>query len=414
MSSGVVFHSFEFKPNQLTKVADELKHKYKDGRKHLLEDINGDTLPHLIEEIKSLPYNRKAISKYAHGLRSKNVRLLAFLYPYNQEEKTETIKKVFLILSERYQSFIGEIMWRHFQNMPNDPVIVNLLKIAFKSENDDFLSFEKQLRKQMNGAFEQYNVLQAMVTFLPQHQKTLDELMQAMDISLESRLAQYLWYISLKQNIDKNRFTVKEGELKVSEKLDGLTIKNYKEVMVNYLTNVAVNDFNRLFLEQVIEKLKDPRKNDTDWKDMPKVCAEKVKQWLIRNELKQFFAEDTKYDRFRYWERHTKNIKDVDFIQDPMLAIMDFGEFVVVEFAETGNAAYFYHKQAFYEKMYIRVKYGRLSPNQIKLHLKNRDADYYIHKANHFPVKPEPPGWHRIFDGYMRAYMQENFRYRHI
>ncbi|WP_077212397.1 hypothetical protein [Bacillus dakarensis] len=413
MSKSVVFHSFEFQPCKLKELAGFLENKYKDEKKYSSQNLKEDMLPPLLDEIRKLSNEKKFIIDYANNLSSKNIRLLAFYYPYIHNEKADTKKKIHLILKERYQTFVGGIMWNHFQNTPTDPIIISILRLAFNMENDDFLSLDKEIRNTINIAINQKNLLHNLERYLSRQRKTLMDMFKIMSINPEGKLAKYLWYFSLKENLHKPSFLRKEGDLFILGKLHELTIKNYKQVFINYLSNVAVNEFNSLFLEQVLEKLKDPRKNDLDWKDMPPLCIEKVKQWLIRNELKKFFAEDTKYDRFRYWEKHTKNIKDVDFIENPMLAIMDFGEFVVVEFAETGNAAYFYRKEAFYNSMYIKVKYGNHSPNQIKQLLKSKDADYYINKEIHSPSKPEPPGWHTKFNGYMRAYMQGDFLYNH-
>ncbi|MDF0728426.1 hypothetical protein PY093_17450 [Cytobacillus sp. S13-E01] len=85
----------------------------------------------------------------------------------------------------------------------------------------------------------------------------------------------------------------------------------------------------------------------TSWEDFSKEQIDKVKRLMIRNDLQHFFAKDTKYQRFKYWGRFVKTMKDAEIIEQPPMAIMDIDDFIVVEFAETGNAAYFYTKETY-------------------------------------------------------------------
>lgn len=81
---------------------------------------------------------------------------------------------------------------------------------------------------------------------------------------------------------------------------------------------------------------------------------------------------------------------------------MYFKEFVVVEFANVGNAAYFYERNGFAENLANKLKYN--VPESL---LKDQNAPYYIQKLNH------AGHWPQRYDEYMHYYLQGYFHYKH-
>ena len=66
-----------------------------------MEDIGKEKLPPLLEEIRKLSDKREDVLKYAKELRSINVRMLAYFYPYHDKESKETVKKQYRDLCPR-------------------------------------------------------------------------------------------------------------------------------------------------------------------------------------------------------------------------------------------------------------------------------------------------------------------------
>lgn len=107
-------------------------------------------------------------------------------------------------------------------------------------------------------------------------------------------------------------------------------------------------------------------------------------------------------------EKHIKNIKDLKLINTPPIAAMYFGEFVVVEFAETGNAAYFYKSDGFDRYMSKDLRFG-ISESM----LKDKNAAFFITKLNHTTTQNNSEYWHTRFNEYMNQFYNHNLGYKH-
>ncbi|MGE6204649.1 hypothetical protein [Guptibacillus hwajinpoensis] len=413
MNRSSFYRSLQFTPEKLVETSNKIKIKYAHMEERQLELLDKTKLPDLLSEIKSLKNQKQIILDYAEKLKSINIRLLAHSYPFHNKEENETIKKISIILEVRYQKSVGSLMWAHFQLFPTDPVIVKLLRVAFSIEGENFLLLGERERSNIEKAIKEKKIIEELFNEIYSLNDSFDNVLIKHKILRGSRLEKLLWYFAMKEKIHDKRFRLREGIVSIVEKIEGLPSEKYLTVIEKYLLNVAIDDFEELILEQSIERIGDPREDGVGWDKIHIECSNKVKRWLVTKELKNFFGEDTKYKRFEYWKKHTEKVKDVYFIDEPMLAIIDFEKFVVVEFAETGNAAYFYQAKDFYHSIYYKAKHWKGSLSQLTKLLKNRKAEFFINNLVHSPTNPNPSGWHPKFDFYMRAYMNGRYDSKH-
>lgn len=177
-----------------------------------------------------------------------------------------------------------------------------------------------------------------------------------------------------------------------------MSLGDYKLIINRYLDAFDFNDFQDDILRQVIDRLLDPRKNPSRWKGISELAVQNVKKWLYKIELFEFLD----YDRFEYWKKYLRRMTDLKVVQEPPVAAMYFGDFVVLEFAEIGNAAYFYETEGF--KKHLAPK---LISYVSETSLKDRNAHFYIHKLSHIYQT-----WHSHFDNYMSHYLQGHYWYK--
>jgi len=87
----------------------------------------------------------------------------------------------------------------------------------------------------------------------------------------------------------------------------------------------------------------DPIASPGFWNPLPPYVRERFRRWAMEHRLAAFFQDA--YDpngRFAFWKSFLDSIQEVTPGANGKVAIIDFGRFFVVEFAEVGNAAYVY------------------------------------------------------------------------
>lgn len=79
------------------------------------------------------------------------------------------------------------------------------------------------------------------------------------------------------------------------------------------------------------------------WKSVESEARMRFKKWAVERALGEFFKDiNDPNGRFRFWKRFSDHIIEVEKTADGDVALLDFGHFGVVEFAQIGNAAYVY------------------------------------------------------------------------
>ncbi|WP_227938277.1 EH signature domain-containing protein [Alkalihalobacillus deserti] len=405
MSESFLYRSFYFEPQELINTANMVEKKYKDLDDEVIEQLASRRLPGLLKAIRNLSEDREKVLAFARKLKKMDVRILAYEFPYHKEDKV-TQGKVLIILEERYERFIGRRIWSHFQVNPKDSHIHYLLKIAFGREDETFLSLDSVIRKTYNKVFRESNPLLELARQIGKDHKRLVDVFKEWRVYPNEKLERLLWLYILFVHMGRKPFIEKEGEEQIVARLNQLSSNDYNKIIKNYLEAFEFEDFHHEILKQLTDKLSDPRKNLVAWEGFSEEQIEKVKRWLIRNELIKFFAEDTKYQRFKFWGRYVKVMHDVKLIKSPPIAIMDFKQFVVVEFAKTGNAAYFYTKENYEKSIKPKVSSWSLREDDLK------NKNIMIHKLPHTVTASNSNYWHRKFENAMTEYINGNFKYR--
>ena len=132
-------------------------------------------------------------------------------------------------------------------------------------------------------------------------------------------------------------------------------MNDYKTLMKLYIEARDYKDFHQTIMQEAIHRLYDPNERIDDWTFLSEKGLDQVKRWLMFNELKKFFDNDSNSKRFDYWKRYFDYMENVIPLKTPLVAFIYFENFVVVEFGKIG-AAYIYYKEGFEKYILTQLK----------------------------------------------------------
>lgn len=401
---------FAFFPRQLTRERKYIEKKYANYEEYLLKEQSLQRLPQLLKKIRALPMQGSAIEAFAKTLSRFEVRLLTVEYPYTQEE-ADTVQKIHHILKARYTRDVGRIAWKVYQNLIDNKLLVSLLQHAFELENEDFLGLNSTSRDELNEAFQYKEPVSIMGSYLTHSAKKAEKTLNSWKVEPNSLLEETLLYSMLLKGFTHNQIIDRESQKGIIAILRTFTLAQFQECIKVYVESRNDRTFHHLIVEFAVEKLGDPRENAKPWLFLSEESILDVKRYLNRLQLKKFFARDHNNERFHYWERYMKKMEDPIFLEKPNILIMYFDRFVVVEFADTGNAAYFYYRDGFDELILPRItsrNYRMMNTARKYSMFKDTRS-----KANGYPLfinkLSHNVSWKIKFERYMHYYLQGNF-----
>ncbi|WP_165820929.1 EH signature domain-containing protein [Pueribacillus theae] len=391
----------------------EVEKKYKDVESKILAGRIKNRLPKLLEQIRALPNGPEAIKEFANRISKLDIRMLAYEYPFHQEEE-QTIEKIISILMAGYIREVGRVAWKLFQNEVNDKGLLKLLSFIFKSEDETFLGLDQDSRRQINQAVYSGDIIKELPQFLLKANEKASILLKRWKVKNDSYLERELIKRMLLKGLSETFIIQRESPDQMVVYLSQYTLQEYQEMIKNYLEARTYEQFDNEILIQALDNLGDPRTNQRSWKFISESSLKEVNHWLTQNKLKHFFEQDRNNERFLYWKKYTKSIEDLHFIEEPQIVFMDFGDFVVVEFGKMG-AAYFYHKEGFRDIILPRknsAEFRRRGSQAREAMFKEKDMyemygrKLYIHKLDHRGY------WHSKFDSHMRHYFRGLYFYQ--
>jgi len=394
------YPTFHFFPHRLTEESKKIEKKYKDADK-VSERVSKVKLPKLLKQIQQLSSDKESLTQFAKKLKRIDVNILASEYPYETEDN-ELLKKIIIILSVKYNRIVGKRFWGHFQLMPKDKRIHKMLDYAFRNEDANYLALKPTIREKYENIFKTDQVLANMTSNIGEEKKPLEESLQEWKVKEGSTLESHLWTKTLYKFIEYDWFIQTQGVKVIEDKLENMKLGNYKKILNRYLEMNDFEEYYTEFIQQALERLGDPRESLVKWQDFSEDVLGKVRKWLFKTELFEFLDNE----RFNYWKKYIRDFRDVEVIENPQVAAMYFNGFVVVEFAEINNAAYFYRTEGFNKKLSHRMRTGVPAKE-----LKVKDADFYINSLAHSKSRGVPT-WYNKFDDYMTQYKNGNFNYR--
>jgi len=137
--------------------------------------------------------------------------------------------------------------------------------------------------------------------------------------------------------------------------LDQRAREHAQAVLSQYLSVFPWTTFDGTLLRRFIQRWGNPETLSGPWTGLSAEARRKLIHWVHQAELQQFFHQDNA--RFQFWRGYLERCLHVTVLEKdtPRAAVvLDFGDVVAVEFAQTGNACYVYQKSD-YERIRQRM-----------------------------------------------------------
>ena len=353
MNNSPRFYLFSYIPKKLIDERVSVQTKFSDAEKSVMKKRSKMNLPKLLEKIRKASYEQ--LHELIETLTRMDTLLLIYEYPF-PEETDETKRKINEILNQKYTSLVGKTAWMLFQQDVKDPYLQDLIKKSYVREKDSFLQIDEEFLQLMGHAFNQSgDLVHSLAEMLRQSKHRFKMTLTKWKVKQDSVLEERLVYHMLEKGIRDDLILKRDGIAEITNIMKRYMMNDYKTLMKLYIEARDYKDFHQTIMQEAIHRLYDPNERIDDWTFLSEKGLDQVKRWLMFNELKKFFDNDSNSKRFDYWKRYFDYMENVIPLKTPLVAFIYFENFVVVEFGKIG-AAYIYYKEGFEKYILTQLK----------------------------------------------------------
>ncbi len=334
---------FTFTPKRLLKIESEIKEVHLNSNKNFdSKKIDTNQLRTILDKIESL--SKDQIPRFSYELTKNELYLLADYMPRNSYNVD--LNKLYEILKIRFRDEFLPILFNGFQN---------------HYYNSDFNEYFRKLLKLSSSPHEALNISsEALAIFL----KWLEEEDIVVKIvksyfALDRDFYSYMKFFGFSPNRKlyedciKYLYTCCDKKLylkaDVLELVDIIETYNQNEMinfMNNYLLKLEIDEFQDKILEFLYSRYGnvDEMRIEYIWDKIFERAKKKYDIWVAKKQMDKFFQGD---ERYTFWFDYIVDSSSKILSINQKQLFLDFGEFVVVEFRDIGNAAYIYSKGIF-------------------------------------------------------------------
>lgn len=329
-----------------------------------LRAAEGSELQRLKEQIEDAQGNRGALEKLARGLTASQLRGLAVqVGPWK-----DLREPIAVILRTRPRSSVFPHLWSTWQRYPNDSTVRNLLR-DFADEHE-WSRVAEGYESAAADWTESDRPGVAIQRWLDGQGLSFSDLSDLADLplDLDARLVRNVRSAVMTEGSaaqlraeGADRLTDWYYQLETGE--GGFESDNRKRFGRHYLVTLEVRRWEPEMLELLRDRYGSPKDGrEAFWDHVPEEEQSAFHRWFIERNLEEALGSDT--DRHRYWVGKSDDLVDVELGKAGRVeyAVLYFETFGVIEFFETGNAAYFYPLEKL-EEIHIR---GARHPSDLK------------------------------------------------
>lgn len=334
---------FIFTPRNILNIKEEIKKKHKNINEKYKNLIVDDR--NLIELLKIIDkLNKDELVNFSYKLKKKDLYLLAKYMPKNQYNID--LEKIYIILKTRFKDEFIKILFEefknHYYNYEFNRYFIHFLNLSKKSHR--LLNIKSNTLKVLKKWLKEKEIIPIIVKSCFKINKDFNTFMSIFRFEKSTQIY---------KDCRKYFFTVctKEDYLtgNTDEILKIFKTYNLDEKVAfinNYLTILEVEEFQESILNYIYYSYGRPEDNQFNWEKVNDKAIEKYKLWIAQKCMKEFFGDD---DRYVFWYSYVKNSEAKLLDVNERQLFLDFGELIVVEFRNIGNAAYIYEKGDFYK-----------------------------------------------------------------
>lgn len=351
-------HGFRFEPVVLRAVRETLKREYttdrtKGQRLGTLFQSRLDTLLRMLGPLDTV----LQIRQWAEGLEPVDVYVLLVHFPQLPEPVRPKILAVALAHPDPVAAWIA---WDHFVHHPRHHDIAQLISVYVNQHRVtpwwDVVS-DGTLRMRLLKAFSRSAPIGPLAKLLDGH--GIGTGTPLMGLHWGDPLSdELITQILAGSSFPEWERHLADRDFRWSEwiwELDQRSRERAQAVLSQYLTVVPWMHFDGTLLRRFIQRWGNPGSVSGPWTSLSADARRNLLHWIHQAELQQFFRQDNA--RFQFWRGHLERCLQVTVLEKdtPRAAVvLDFGNVVAVEYAQTGNACYIYYKSD-YERIRQRM-----------------------------------------------------------
>lgn len=347
---------FIFFPDKLSNQCQELQTLFGEVE-YQLHDPQSDHLSFLLERIRKTPNSQ--LDHLSQQFNQMELDLITRPIPFENRNESMLVQKITHILTKRYTPEIGQQVWKYYQNNPEHKEVLPLLRYAFQIQDLElrFDDYEKKSWKILSQAMNQNDPIHDLANRLVQAKQPL-KILSAWRVQPESLLEQTLLYTMIQIGLANDSWIKHNNREKwLIQQIKLLSMNQLKSLIQVYVQSRKADTFYAKELMNFFRnQLGDPQRKKENWKFLGVQALEEVRQYYMKSQIKKFFAKDHNSHRFQFWEKYLDKVTIYELHKKPSVLFLYFSEFVVVEFAGKGNAAYIYHPQGFDQIVLPRYK----------------------------------------------------------
>lgn len=366
--------NFRYNPQRLINVRVDIENRHKIVVKKLCDENSIKNLKVIIEQIMKIDISE--YKSYALKLKSEELYLLA---DYIAENKYNVeISKIYMFLKTRDRKAYANIFLNNFQNIYNNNVFNACFSDYIKNRESKVFNIKNTYIENLIDILGSKDVIKSFLNRFYEENISLKEYLLRYRINIKSNFA-----ISCRRAVflycRKQHYLMESAEVIVNT-VKEVEKREVKIFINNYLSKLEINDFQYDVMNYLYGILDKPTNKEKAhyWKYIDNEATKKYDIWLKKKVLKEFFGNDK---RSKFWYNYVNIMENYDIVKNRGQLFLDFGKFVVVEFNQTGNAAYIYDKAIFVEKYSKYVSEHNSISNNL---LKNQRLAYdrIIHSGN--------------------------------
>lgn len=243
------------------------------------------------------------------------------------------------------------MVWKHFLDQPDARAVQQFMKTVLEvervppwwkgSEPDLLAEVHRALQSEaplaaLIGEWERRDVMQALDGL---GLKSRDALAHALVAEYFAKPSPWRWKTMLRASgFDWQRWC---------SLLDGKDRKRAQTVVRSYLLSVPVEALDEGVLRSLIARWGDPKTPTVVWAELGEEALGRMGAWLRLQQIAEFFEGDN--ERYQFWQGYLDRCHRVQVVEKggSPAVVLYFDRIVVVDFANRGNACYWYRREQF-------------------------------------------------------------------
>lgn len=339
------FANFIYKPEKLAEAVNVISLKHTGiGSSHELINEK-ERLKQILEKIKTADI--ELLRTVSLELNTRDLFIICS-HIASGNPSTGTQNRLLQILKWRYRKGFLKYFWEAVQRHPYNTGIINFFReLLLKAGNNiKVLGVSDSNISEYCYWIGSDPLISSAISFIHASNSGYIVFLERFSIRKDSVLASEI-FIEYLSTCDKALFCSIDKNY-LQEKLESWATGSQCKVLNNYLLKHEISEFSEVILNFVHRRYDNPEnpRQKFFWNELSEIAKRKYSQWYYSRVMDMFFSDK---ERLYYWKRKIPIMNYLKYIRQYQQLFMYFGPVVVVEFGETGNAAYFYKTQYFKE-----------------------------------------------------------------